>query len=383
MAITTQGHVLTNLARFTPADPSLVAFNPGAATQGVGQAFALADQLDKIRAYRAAQKELSDTRLKRVAAQNASADLTVAKSGSEIRQMPSVERANIASNELRGDEANARKSILDVLTESDREAAITKLHRDQAERSILPEVYDAKSETAKTEAAMAAGRRSIIPKVIGQEEAQADAATGEAKISIATQPFREEVARQAAAFAVSTAPVEQRIKMAQLLDAYNNATSDLERKRLKDELSIELERAKIRQTNAEADYLNRGKDQKPADKSLEEARLLESIGKLEKLSVVSGGEDVEFREWLKDNVDSKTGQLLLPKKGRIWDSAGAENNPVAIQYYNQWKQLQNALSRLRAGEVDVTQDLQNAAGSATQQQFKGYVRGPDGRLRKQ
>ncbi len=68
MAITTQGHRLSNLPRYTPVDPSLVAFNPSAATSGIMDALKVGATLDKIRAERAAQAELAATRPTRVGA---------------------------------------------------------------------------------------------------------------------------------------------------------------------------------------------------------------------------------------------------------------------------------------------------------------------------
>jgi len=71
MAIITQGHRLSNLPRYTPVDPSLVAFNPSAATSGIMDALRVGATLEKIKADRAAAEELAATRDARIAYENA------------------------------------------------------------------------------------------------------------------------------------------------------------------------------------------------------------------------------------------------------------------------------------------------------------------------
>lgn len=365
MAIQTQGHVLTNLARFTPSDPSLVAFNPGALTQGASQAFALADQLDKIRAYRAAQQELSDTRIKRVVATNTGYDVTTAQGEKTLRQMPLVEKTE-----------NLRFGAEGQLIPKQTEYSLQKLVEDS---KSLPIVAEATRDQAVYNSGLAKGNTVNLATLLAADAARNQAAKGEADIANATQATRQEIATQAAAFGLSTATVEQQIKLKQLVDAYNNADNDADRKRLKEEVSILVDMARINQSNAEADYLRGGKGAKPIDITMEEGRIFENLDKLSR-SDVGGGK--EYRVWKKENVNAETGELIKGEKRPLWwDKPEASPNPKARDLYIREQQLMQALNAIRSGrgEVDVTKDLQKADASATPQ--KKMEKGPDGRWR--
>ncbi len=71
MAINTSGHRVSVMPRYTPVDPALLAFNPGAAVAGFNDVLKIGKLLDQIKFDRAKEKELEDTRAARIAAANA------------------------------------------------------------------------------------------------------------------------------------------------------------------------------------------------------------------------------------------------------------------------------------------------------------------------
>jgi hypothetical protein len=86
--INTSGFRASVMPQYTAPNPSLVAFNPVAASDGMMQAFQLAKQYEALKAHKALQAELAATREGRINSQNSLAGLDVARAGSEIGLMP-------------------------------------------------------------------------------------------------------------------------------------------------------------------------------------------------------------------------------------------------------------------------------------------------------
>lgn len=337
MAIQTQGHVLTNLAQFTPVNPRLAAFNPGAAMDGASEAVQLARGIEELRAYRAAQRELADTRIKRVQAQNIGYDVNINQGEKTLRQLPTLENLE---NLRFGQEART------IVPQTD-----LSLLRIAEDTKSVPVIGQSTRDQAAYSGALALGRQANLPVVMDAERADAQVKLGEADIALSTLSDRKTIAQQAAAFSVSAAPIEQKLKMAQLVDAYVNAQTDADRKRLAEEVSILARFAEANQNNASAESLRTPKGSRPGDITLEEGRILENIEKIKRTDV--GGE--EYHAWKKKNVNPETGKLLQPRFpqawGRnipIWVLDGASKNPTGRDLYEQEEQLMQELAKIRA-----------------------------------
>jgi hypothetical protein len=102
MAIQTQGFGVRQMPVYTAPNPSLVAFNPAIAADGMMQAFQLAKELENIKAKRALQAELEATRQSRIAQQNALSNLDVGRAGMEGSLLPDLEAAKRAQYQATG-----------------------------------------------------------------------------------------------------------------------------------------------------------------------------------------------------------------------------------------------------------------------------------------
>lgn len=146
MAIQTRGFTVDNMPRFTPADPTLVAFNPTSAADGMLQTFQLANSYEKLKASKALQAELEATRKGRIAAEDARNSITTGtapgvidatnatntsiaglqpfKTAYEVanleslgRRLPSQEAAAIAGSNFTTAEKTAFQPNLDLLSQ--------------------------------------------------------------------------------------------------------------------------------------------------------------------------------------------------------------------------------------------------------------------------
>ena len=211
--ITTQGFRLSNLPRYTPVDPSLVAFNPSAATSGIMDALRVGATLEKIKADRAAAEELAATREARIAYENATkgaatrvaprkADLELATIGFEegaLGKRYKAEDMDLLNKIAAGERLFQRQPILgriEDLTAKDTERKLLQAEDRDAVglRKMIAEINLMESEIQKN-LATAAATGAKEPKLTPDQEAYLKA-MGElaASAGIPVDQFRQLVA---------------------------------------------------------------------------------------------------------------------------------------------------------------------------------------------
>lgn len=262
------------MPRYTPVDPSLVAMNPGAITQGAGQALQLAQALDQIRAYRAHQQELADTRLKRVQAANVGADVSIAKGNRTLEAMPLV-------SEVEDLRLGNERALLPLQGKRD----VLKTTEDLASIPVIAAADRAGAQYRTQEATTMMPQLALLAETKGK---QAKAAGVEADIAVSTGPARMEIAQAAAEFAKATVPIEQKIKMFQLQDQMENAKSDADVARIQREVGILLQMSQIGENDAQARYLGSGGGRQGKSLVDQEKDILEAIANVEKRFTGSG-----------------------------------------------------------------------------------------------
>lgn len=197
MAINTSGFRVSNLARYTPVDPTLVGLNPNAFMSGMEGAMKIGSLREKILADRALQEELAATRESRIKRQQAENVFGASSAESQGRRLPVQEQyelAQLASNikrlpageELFFSDTKAKKAenerlLKTVEARTAQELAAAKLAEERAkgELGILPGEFDAKSAVNR----LATGRAGSELSMLGAESAAKLAKLNRSKLS--------------------------------------------------------------------------------------------------------------------------------------------------------------------------------------------------------
>lgn len=98
--INTQGFGVRAMPVYTPVDPSLAAFNPGALASGVGTSFQLANLLEQVRAQRQKRQMMDAIMQGQIEAENARNRQTVAISEPQTRALLSSFDTSIAKDDM-------------------------------------------------------------------------------------------------------------------------------------------------------------------------------------------------------------------------------------------------------------------------------------------
>lgn len=239
------------MPQYTPVNPSLVAFNPTAVSDGMVQAFKLAQQYEDIKSKKALQAELEATRKSRIAQQNALAEYDVAKVG--------------ANTPLLGQEAALRSGQignLQTLLPQELAARQSSLAFDiKKNDSFAPNL----PLLAKREGAMAEADLSALVPETNARKASAEAKAINAGIEIdtaeqrlaATQAKLGAETEQAKAVSRLT-PKETELKFAQVTDALLNAKDDASRARAAKDIDLLLKNSQLIENLGRAEYYAKG-----------------------------------------------------------------------------------------------------------------------------
>lgn len=373
----------------------MVAFNPAQLTQGVGQTFDLAGSLDRLRAFRAAQKELDATRLTRVAEQNAKSEYGAAKAGSDLSLIAPLAKETLAKSTLGTALAEGNLGNVGLSTEADKaklEHDITKFYSDrstipdeamartaianlnagraQKDLSSLGIVSEMEKEDALTRAAQSRGLRGILPNVIGAQDIAAQRTIAEGRGAIenagaraAVDRIKMELEAALTGTQLATLPDKYQLELFKLKNALDNAQTDADRARLAEQTKILLDQAKIGEADANAAYLMGEGRQSGQQKSLadQEKEIAQTIATLGALPV---GDGRTLSVWINENIDPETWRnknLQYDNSGRpvgnkqgpfhaLTPLAGigrGERNPTAELYVEKMRQLQQDLAMVR------------------------------------
>lgn len=213
--ITTEGFKLNNLARFTPADPTLVAFNPTKLSEGALQTLQLANNLQKYQVQKSQMEELEALKQARIKAGLAGLELGAATDAERLRAVVPEVDARLAALER---QSTQDKSFTRT-TPLEEEARIAKLKfgRDEANAatSFIPTEYELKAGEAKNRL----GDLSIL----GQTLPNRRIAEGFAALAKANSAPSLAVASEIQA---NTAPAKARLDAAQTQVALGSVESD-------------------------------------------------------------------------------------------------------------------------------------------------------------
>lgn len=158
--IITSGHSVRQMPTYVAPDPRLVAFNPSIVATGMGQAFALAQQVEDIKRSKALQAELEATRIERIEAENAKNRSIATLAGPESQnrlQTLMAAQPNIASKGLlEGEQIASSRTTLPLETSARLANLEIARQRDVASLPNVP-VF------AKWEGAKLASQMSALP----------------------------------------------------------------------------------------------------------------------------------------------------------------------------------------------------------------------------
>jgi hypothetical protein len=254
MGLQTQGFAVRAAPQFTPVNPSLVAFNPSVAADGMLQAFQLAKEYENVKAKKALQAELEATRIARIAQTNALANYDVARTGMDTRLMPqkeSVESLKFGAQE-RLIPAETDFSLLGM----------------KEKTRAMPALTDASISNAGFQVAQNAAR---LPHVQTAAEAEADAARATSATSKNTVALAPEAlatgkaelgARKTNAdISQQVGPEEAKLKLIQLADAIHNAKGDAAQARAIKDMDLFLKNSQVIENLSRAEFYQKGGSQ--------------------------------------------------------------------------------------------------------------------------
>jgi hypothetical protein len=339
MAINTQGHQVRQMPQYSAVNPSLVAFNPTAISDGMLQAFQIAKQYEALKASKALQAELEATRSGRIASTNKGYDVNIAAGDKTLRQMPRVEEI-----EGLGFDAKA-KTIMP-------EADFRLLQMEQQGRA-MPRITDQAISNADFNIAGNTARVGNLPTIADAEKQAALAQTATSQNTISLAPQQRATDEAKLKFGATTAdlgnimaPMGAQLEAFRLGDQMGHAGEDAARKRASQDIDILLKNSQIPENLARAEYYAKG----GASSGGAAPNYANQIAALERAQQM-----VEAREYTGPDGEKVKG--LAAYKGAVYDDKGGlrksfwggapfRKDPEAEKAIVQSRQISEAISRL-------------------------------------
>lgn len=194
MAITTQGFGVNVLPQYTPVDPSLVAFNPAAVTQGIGQGFDVVKGLEQLKLMRQTHEEnakMSAAKNKLLQAQADEAELIA-------NHKNAIQQADIDSKlaKLKHDRAVAESDLPNVTG------------RANLETGTLKNALDLVPGAGRIGMIQQAGLEKATPFLSDAMVSDAQVKSGASKFALSQQPTIQETQSISNESALDTAPAQ-------------------------------------------------------------------------------------------------------------------------------------------------------------------------------
>lgn len=322
---------------YSPVNPNLVAFNPTQITNGMGQAFQLAQQYEQLKASKALQAEAEATRQARIAQQNALAQYDVARTQAALPTLVPRAELDIAKmgneRDLLGPERDARLAGL-------------KLQTAQA-GAELPNVIPASELKG---AQISANLESLAP-ITAANIAQAKAQTAAAQSELSLAPLKREtmgaqlmLGQKIAQLQMSGAEPEQMLKNLRIAQQLGDAKTDAEYKKALRDADLELKKSQIDENKAQAAYaLGLGRqamgaqERTPAQKA---KQLQDLIMELDRMKV---GDGIRTLGVYKSDTFNNDGTV----KSKFLGFGSADRDPVGDFYLSLRESYQNELKALQ------------------------------------
>jgi hypothetical protein len=359
MAINTRGFGVDVMPQYSPVNPSLVAFNPTALTDGLRSGVDLKMLLEKLAAQKAAAEENALTKDKRIGATNTINEVLAARGQKDLRQMPTIE-------EIEGLKHANDRATVPLQGKYD----LAKLGVDL--ENVAP-LGQAQRETALTQTAAAQNDRRIMPQVYDAKAATADATTADAGIAVRTAKLREEGVKAQTALSTTlatlqrmNAPAANTVEIIKIYDAIANSKDDAELKRALTRAQIELMKSQS--------YENLQSKGRILTPDQEIKQIQGALEQLEKLRV-SSGED--FGVYRQNTYEG--GNLEQPKQpgslkkaaGKVFgfEPEGAAQDPQGEIFKNEYVRLTRRMAELQGalGATPGDGNKQSSSPKASQQ----------------
>lgn len=327
------------MPRFTPADPSLVAFNPQAVTGGVLQSIQLANEFSKRKAFLQQQADEAAVRDARIASELARYGITTNTAPGEIAATNARNAGTTKSTPFLTDAQIAKAQQVSAVTPGETKAIIADQNFNEAER---PRVEEARAIRNMAELSAAE-----IKAYLEIEKASNDLAKARADGLI--EPAQAELAAR---------DIQER------LDSFEKShKQDSEMK----QAAIEELKSKARLNNAHANPQGDSREKALSRLQVNAGRLDTGIKSLESFKVAApdGGVTVPLTQYRANTRDASGNPLTERSWWKFGLGAGdpVPRNPQAEKALTQLDRLLNARETLNKQIADaVVSDMDQSGG---------------------
>jgi hypothetical protein len=249
--INTSGFRASVMPQYTAPNPSLVAFNPVAASDGMMQAFQLAKQYEALKAHKALQAELAATREGRINSQNSLAGLDVARAGSEIGLMPDSDASK---------RATFQANVMTAIPEAD-----FKLTSMKEKLRAMPSLTDESISNAEFNVAKNLENSVNLGDIARAEGLRARATQTDAQRAIDLGPLVTGAERARLGFDTTKAnlgtamlPMQNQLEAFRIGDLMGNAGEDAKRGRATRDMDLLLKQSQLMENLGRAEYYQEG-----------------------------------------------------------------------------------------------------------------------------
>lgn len=323
---------------YTPVDPSAVAFNPNGFVQGAGQSLELFRLVEKLKADKALQDELSSTRANRVGATNATNLSTILTEPERAKDVLAGYRQNDA---LRDSDTKAKLARMNLSFATDEAELPNVIPAAKLRGSMIDS--DLTLLKPKTEFGIKKYENDLraLEPLTDASIAEAAAREAEAKSSVALADMSKrlkesqmDLALHGLQFAKENLPTSQIIEQYTLQDKYQNLEKDLKQGRDLKEVEIDLKKAN-------AEYARGlGRQAGGAQNPESEVRSIESALKTQ--SELPVGDGRPFRAYLNESFNEDG------TRKKTWGGLGSAKplDPVGEALIIQRDHLLNRLNQI-------------------------------------